>query len=190
MILRTLNFENVRDGGKGDPVSSKRMTTQDTLAQIRNLDLASHLFGYSGWKAPLQFSWAACDDAVAEPHREFVAIDRFLSGAAIGAKFNAKVAHGGKLKGLLSVDLERLAKLDPSLPALGLLALVLRDLAEGDIAIGSGSAKGYGACSVSMTIDHNGEQFGSLEEWLNSSEIQSAFAAFSTQVPTHPNPSH
>ena len=49
------------------------------------------------------------------------------------------------MRGSIRIDVERLKKLgDDVRPALGLLALTLRDLAESDISFGWGSSKGYG----------------------------------------------
>lgn len=95
--------------------------------------------------------------APAEPViHEMVAIDRFTGGAADGRKFAVRAFEEPTLKGALTVDLARTydteltgkavssaAKLNDA--ALGLLALVLRDLAEGDIVFGYGKRKGYGA---------------------------------------------
>ena len=78
--------------------------------------------------------------APAEHHQEFVAIDRFTGGAADGAKFDAVLAGITTLAGTLTIDLARLKKVDDQFRSLGLLALVLRDLSEGDIVLGSGSA--------------------------------------------------
>ena len=114
-------------------------------------DLAAKLFGFGGWRAPVHVPrFTAAAETVAEHRQEFVAIDRFTGGGAEHLKFNAKLAGMTKLNGTLTIDLGRLDKVDPDRASLGLLALVLRDLAEGDIPLGSGSAKGQGFCKATV----------------------------------------
>ena len=72
--------------------------------------------------------------------QELVAIDRFTGGAAHQLKFNAEYADRPHLKGRITLDLKRA---EPW--ARGLLALTVRDLIEGDIAMGYGASKGFGA---------------------------------------------
>jgi hypothetical protein len=77
--------------------------------------------------------------------QEFVAIDRFTAaGGMDNRKFNAEGCWQPQLKGAVTIDLERLEKLGDPTPSLGLLALVLRDLADGDLSFGWGAGKGYG----------------------------------------------
>ena len=155
MILRTLNFK-IPDhpGDKINTVSTKGKDTNAVVQEIMKKDLAARLFGLSGWGAPLHIprlnllqEEAPRDDH----HQEFVAIDRFTGGAAAGAKFNADLAGATTLEGTLTLDLVRLELVDQECASVGLLALVLRDLAEGDIPIGSGSAKGQGYCRATVT---------------------------------------
>ena len=107
------------------------------------------LFGTTGWQGVLQvgeFREAGC----CGPARiqEFVAVDRFTGGVAGSAKFKAKLFESPTFAGTLRLDLargrqhrRRYAK-----AALGLLALTLRDLGEGDITLGHGRTKGMGTC--------------------------------------------
>ncbi len=69
-----------------------------------------------------------------------VAIDRLHGGAAEGLKFNVEFVMTPTLDGVLTLDLMRIAPW-----GLGLLALTLRDLVEGDVTFGFGASKGYGA---------------------------------------------
>ena len=78
--------------------------------------------------------------------QEFVAIDRFTGGAADAKKFNAHFVYRPTLKGRLSILLEDLRPW-----SLGLLALTVRDLIEGDITFGWGASKGYGACRAEIS---------------------------------------
>jgi hypothetical protein len=102
--------------------------------------------------------------------QEFVAIDRFTGGAAGGAKFNSELAGKTTLGGTLTIDIGCLELVDPQLASLGLLALVLRDLAEGDIPIGSGSAKGQGFCTADISI-------AGAPDWQSHATIVQGLAA-------------
>ena len=108
---------------------------------------ACRLFGAAGWGSALEVSDFVPPDASATETfpQEFVAIDRFTGGVAGSAKFNAEAAARRTVKGNLGLELHRV---EPW--AGGLLALVLRDLAEGDIPLGFGAAKGYGACHAKV----------------------------------------
>ncbi|MGH8615097.1 MAG: TIGR03986 family type III CRISPR-associated RAMP protein [Gammaproteobacteria bacterium] len=79
------------------------------------------------------------------PRQEFVAIDRFTGGAANKKKFNAERPDSVTLHGWIEVEPERICAW-----GYGLLALVLRDLKEGDIQFGLGRAKGYGSCTAKL----------------------------------------
>ena len=109
------------------------------------------------------------------PVQEFVAIDRFTGGAADGKKFAARHLDRPIVRGCIKLSVtprrHRLAsgKRDSRFNAIrhravrrediGLLALVLRDLAEGDIPLGYGKTKGYGACRIeSATLSLRGDE--------------------------------
>ncbi len=112
------------------------------------LCLTCQVFGAPGWNAPVSFSdFVLVEDTPEIPfHQEFLAIDRFTGGGADGLKFDAEAVYQPTLHGAMTIDLQRV---DPW--ALGLLALLLRDLVEGDIVLGFGAAKGYGACRAAVT---------------------------------------
>ncbi|MBX3517854.1 MAG: hypothetical protein KF815_13030 [Rhodospirillales bacterium] len=119
------------------------------------------LFGVGGWRGMLTVSDfreremdPPADAKQGFADQEFVAIDRFTGGAAEGAKFKARVAEAPELKGRLSLRLTRPGETVCHYRArwaLGLMALVVRDLAEGDITFGFGAAKGFGACTATIT---------------------------------------
>ncbi|GEM_PF-887997 len=122
-------------------------------------DLAVLLFGAAGWRGIVQTSDCIVEDKSIKTRRhEMLAIDRFTGGGKDGAKFNVDYVECPTLAGKLSLDLARLknAKLkggkDALLPALGLMTLMLRDLAEGDIPFGYGISKGYGQCRASSAL--------------------------------------
>ncbi|HEX3315121.1 MAG TPA: RAMP superfamily CRISPR-associated protein, partial [Gemmataceae bacterium] len=109
------------------------------------------LFGATGWASLVHFSpFDLQNDPKPPLHQDFVAIDRFTGGGADGAKFDAVGFWQPHFKGRLAIS-GRLADAELRDSALGLLALTLRDLAEGDIPIGFGSAKGYGWCTATWS---------------------------------------
>lgn len=97
-----------------------------------------------------------------EVQMEFVAIDRFTGGSLDGAKFSVKAFEAPVLGGEVGLTLRRdvdhaltgkpggenpedeAPKPEVSAAAIGLLALTLKDLAEGDIPLGYGTRKGFG----------------------------------------------
>jgi CRISPR/Cas system CSM-associated protein Csm3 (group 7 of RAMP superfamily) len=152
VILRTLGLACADHPAEIEAVSTKGSSAADAVQKVATLDLAARLFGLSGWRAPLHVTRFVANGHPTKHEQEFVAIDRFTGGAAGGAKFNAELAGIANLTGTLTVDMRRLGRVDTELASIGLLALVLRDLAEGDIPIGSGSAKGQGVCTADVSI--------------------------------------
>lgn len=142
--------------------------TPDGQEPLHLLGPIARLFGAPGWASPLEVSDFVPPDGAnpKTPRQEFVAIDRFTGGGAPRLKFNAEYADRPKLQGRLALDLSRFE--DSGLDsALGLLALTLRDLVEGDITFGFGSAKGYGSCRVTKlqtlgVAGKSGVDFGEL----------------------------
>jgi len=117
---------------------------------------ACRLFGASGWRTTLHIQPFRLTSVKKDGFRQdFIAIDRFTGGGKDGAKFDALSAWNPIFEGSLRLDMDRI---EPW--GLGLLALTLRDLAEGDITFGFGASKGYGACRATVSwpaqIDHVG----------------------------------
>ena len=187
MILRTLKHE-IPEPSQVKPVSevgdlkeeNGRMVSADPKREkwAVNLDPASKIFGASGWGAPLEtgaFRFVAEKDKEGNEVKpqylwqEFVAIDRFTGGAAEKKKFNARSVVGAAFKGSLTLDLGRLKICGADGYALGILALVLRDLAEGDLTFGSKAAIGYGACETTFVIDRTDVSFS---EWAAKHSAQ------------------
>jgi CRISPR/Cas system CSM-associated protein Csm3 (group 7 of RAMP superfamily) len=106
------------------------------------LCIVCQVFGGTGYASRIMVSdFTLVSGKEMENSQEFVAIDRFTGGGAEGAKFNAKPWVSPLMKGTVALRNDK--------PwALGLLALALRDLIEGDLTFGYGAAKGYGACRV------------------------------------------
>ena len=108
---------------------------------------ACRIFGAGGWASALQVSdfTAVMNGKGAPGRQDFVAIDRFTGGASGSKKFDAEPYWNPVLEGTIALELDRA---EPW--ALGLIALTLRDLIEGDITFGFGAAKGYGACTAEV----------------------------------------
>jgi CRISPR/Cas system CSM-associated protein Csm3 (group 7 of RAMP superfamily) len=145
-VARTIGLE-VRDVTKPD-------TYKD---EIRNYHVIDCLFGGVGWNSVVQIDDEFVGTQTSEPKlQEFLAIDRFTGGGMDKAKFNARGYEQPVLKGSLKIDLRALKLLGSEgckdLATLGrLLAFTFRDLQEGDIPLGMGASKGYGACRARFT---------------------------------------
>ncbi|MFA6203145.1 MAG: RAMP superfamily CRISPR-associated protein [Gallionella sp.] len=118
-------------------------------------DLSVLLFGTAGWRGIVRTNDCVSPQKVKPVRQEMVAIDRFTGGGKDGAKFNVDYVECPTLKGAISFDIARLknarlkgalGEIDAFEPALGLITLLLRDLAEGDVSFGYGINKGYGQC--------------------------------------------
>ncbi len=144
---------------------------------VGELCFACWVLGAAGWASPLSIS-----DFVAEEQApsetvvlQGVAVDRFTGGAAPGKKFQTEAVRGIRLAGALGLDIGRLAATskhcawkDDGLPAaLGLLALTLRDLLEGDVRFGFGSSKGYGGFVGGLTLSRgHGDPYTTLARFF------------------------
>jgi CRISPR/Cas system CSM-associated protein Csm3 (group 7 of RAMP superfamily) len=114
--------------------------------EVEQLCLACQLFGATGWQSPIRISDFTLVKVEKEKlKQEFVAIDRFTGGGAEHLKFNAESVYKPTFEGYWKIDLQRVKPW-----SLGLLALVIRDLIEGDITFGYGAAKGYGHCYAKL----------------------------------------
>lgn len=146
-ILRTLAIPT-RD-------HPSQVKTVQSLRDVQGLDLASKLFGCSGWRSPVEVSSLELPmgEHCCPIPQEFNAIDRFTGGGADGAKFDGRLASAARVEGDLIINLTRLRLADGSGATLGLLALLFRDLEEGDVRIGATSSKGVGECEVKITLN-------------------------------------
>lgn len=129
---------------------------KDNEDQGEQLCLACQVFGAPGWRSPLSITDFTLKEGNYERQtQEFVAIDRFTGGGKDSAKYNAFAIISPVLKGELKVDNKRLPDWGP-----GLLALVLRDLKEGELNFGWGAAgKGYGRCKTAEIDGWDEEDF-------------------------------
>lgn len=139
-IIRTLSSDTQRHACRVDDQRFACEAIRDPM-EVARLCLACRVFGAPGWRAPLAVSdFTLVEERSSGQRQEFVAIDRFTGGGVEGLKFSAQPALGPRFSGRLELDL---ARSEPWM--IGLLALVLRDLCEGDLCFGFGAAKGYGA---------------------------------------------
>ena len=157
--------------------------TPFTHEQIRALGPIDKLFGCTGWRSPVEISdfEPAAGSDYPEQTQHFVAIDRFTGGGANGKKFDARAVYKPVLHGKLSLDLEALAWSGGGAWSLALMILTLRDLLEGDVPFGFGSAKGYGACTARLTdfqVPHPWEAIpDALRQDLSSGDVPDLLGA-------------
>jgi len=137
-------------GKSGD----RREVKRDAADRLPERDAVTRLFGAAGWGSTIEVRDFV---EVSQPKKpfpaeayfqEFLAVDRFTGGSSEERKFDAEGGWEPVLAGGIAVNLERLRAMGKLEPALGLLALTLRDLAEGDLSFGWGSGKGYGWARV------------------------------------------
>ena len=147
-IIRTLGARACEPGQAGT------CRAADVKQDYQGLCLACRLFGAQGWRSPVRISDFRLTHSREETTQELLAIDRFTGGGKYGAKFNIQAIYKPVFEGEIEIELGRIAQVDDSIGkgdwGLGLLALVLRDLREGDISFGFGASKGYGSCTADI----------------------------------------
>jgi CRISPR/Cas system CSM-associated protein Csm3 (group 7 of RAMP superfamily) len=150
-------------------------------------DIVQLLFGATGWKSPLVLTDLTVEGNGKKHTQEFVAIDRFTGGSAEGLKFKGESVVNPTLFGTLSIHTHRITDSVRRNQALGLLALVLHDLDEGDIPLGYGaSAKGYGqvGCETNLYADFQ-KILESREKEPSGEDVASVTALFrATAMPS------
>jgi CRISPR/Cas system CSM-associated protein Csm3 (group 7 of RAMP superfamily) len=132
--------------------------------------IVKELFGSTERRSPI-----VIEDAVAtspgEDHRQyFNAIDRFAGGVADGKLYSAKAVLCESLEGSIHMESNRMPK---GRWKRGLFLLVMRDALEGDLAVGWGKARGYGAFKV--VLNWKGAQIDSWQgmlDYLKSSQCE------------------
>ena len=143
--------------------------TDQTMADKVADSLLNDLFGSTKQRSPLWVGDAISDNKVAPQQQTFNAIDRFSGAVADGALYTVEGARAGLLNLQCSICPQWLGQ---NRWARGLALLLLRDAMEGDLAIGWGKSKGYGALRASLKgfpIQQNWlEEFKSLESSLQS----------------------
>lgn len=146
-IVRTLGGKCCEAGNPKKackPVYSTRQAESD-LCPI------CQVFGATGWKSTINIgNFISTQTNLIEKSQQFVAIDRFHGGSKAGALYNIKHFERPTLKGWIAPTSRT-----PDW-GLGLLALLVRDLSEGDIRLGYGKNKGYGEISSVTVTDPQG----------------------------------
>lgn len=145
-ILRTV----AGDAGACAPHLKGNCGAVDDAADLTKLCPACRLFGATGWRAPLRVSDFRMQSSGGEFIQDFLAIDRFTGGGANHLKFDAQASDRPVLRGSLRLDLDALQRAGAGAWSIGLLALALRDLDQGDYGLGFGHGKGYGRCRVKL----------------------------------------
>ncbi|MBK1632952.1 hypothetical protein CKO31_19795 [Thiohalocapsa halophila] len=121
--------------------------------------LAQRLFGSESRRGALWLADAVDNGDTAEHDQRFIAIDRF-SGAVKGshgegALFRAKARSDGSYSTEVLLETHRLRHLEGPPPAgdwwKGLLWLLAQDAADGELRVGWGKAKGYGALRLAQS---------------------------------------
>jgi hypothetical protein len=114
----------------------------------RDTDLVEYLFGGEPETERHQAGRLRVEDAPITDGTELrharTAIDPWVGGARDGFLFDEDVQFGGRVTLVLSVDPPPKGQELLHLPALGLLAMVLRDLWEGDLPVGGEASIGRG----------------------------------------------
>jgi len=122
---------------KNDSCWARHRDVKETAEQYQSLCLACKIFGHMVNAGHLRTADAYPAQAMdALPVRNGVAIDRLSGGVAVGP-FDMEVAVEGKFE-------TRLSLINFELWQVGLLALALRDLAEGRLPLGFAKTRGLG----------------------------------------------
>jgi|GEM_PF-1112861 len=148
-ILRTMGVETPAPSDK-DALPIVRCDSD-----LTQLDPVSLWFGAPGWRSPIRLYEQQVIVPGEKVGQELIAIDRFTGGGAASRKFKACYFWKSTIEVMLSIDPDAIAfAFSKDLPKCGdawlLLALTLRDFADGFVTLGAGAAKGFGACSVQV----------------------------------------
>jgi len=158
-ILRTLNPQAAL------PIAARRAAIESPDEANAKLCLADRIFGATGWATPAEISdfTVAADHPQPTPfHQQCVAVDRITGGAAHKKLFSLRGFDEPVLDGTIRLDLERLSP-----EGLGLWALLLRDLIEGDVVFGAGGRRGLGRCHATIAARFEGS--AARGQWLRES---------------------
>jgi CRISPR/Cas system CSM-associated protein Csm3 (group 7 of RAMP superfamily) len=152
--LATINVQNAEEflnncpacdptqSNKKAPLAScdarlKSVASGDESIAPPELCLACQLFGSTRLGSRLKIDDSQIKNQPVWKPQDFLAIDRFTGGGMDGAKFDALALWDPVFGTRLQLE-------NPSAWEIGWLALILRDLSDGFITTGFGSAKGYG----------------------------------------------
>ena len=143
------------------------------LAAEKTGSMIERLFGRESWRSPVWVTDAISDSPVEAHEQFFNAIDRFTGGVADGALYNVRAAPAGTcLKSACQLEIPRLEKEGDWWK--GLLLLVARDAADGELLLGWGKAKGYGVFRLTAVsdcrdlADFSARQGEEARQWLKA----------------------
>ncbi|WP_371999140.1 RAMP superfamily CRISPR-associated protein (plasmid) [Tistrella mobilis] len=131
----------------------------DGAAQV-----AKDVFGSTGRRSRLRIGPMR---PTAEPVfaiQEFIALDRFSGGGATGRKFRSRAAEAPGWDVPLILDLDGLSPTRRD-AAFALVVLVLKDLIDGDMSVGHGTAHGYGRTGGSLRGLRIGGSLAAEDGW-------------------------
>lgn len=112
--------------------------------------LTGALFGMSARRSRIWMTEAISIEPAPILEQTFVAIDRFTGGGQPHKLYKVRAAESGPLEGSLLLD-PRNGPL--AMWETGLLLLLARDALEGELMLGWGKARGYGACEVEFILE-------------------------------------
>ncbi len=165
-----LQYSRTADGKPMIPAASLRGLVRGRARRIlatlltgrgKDLDRAGNLaeamiqrlFGKEDSRSMIFLGDAVVEAPTTQEHTQyFNAIDRFTGGVSEHKFYQVCARLKGDYVGMASLDLERLKRQEPGEWWKGLLLLVLRDALEGDLAVGWGKARGYGAFHCHLDI--------------------------------------
>lgn len=147
-IWQTLAWDNSADLNREGLV-----TTAPHNGKQRELAPFLKMFGATGWRSPLEISDFELDGKEKIHIQEFVAIDRFTGSVAGEKKFNAHALLRPIFRGTICIRPDRWGNAEANEWTWLVFLWALRDWAEGDGCIGSGSAKGYGRFRAEIQIE-------------------------------------
>jgi len=143
---------------------SERVKTEAPKAYTphQNVDeLLEEIFGSTQQIGRIRISDALSEKKATIHEQTFNAIDRFTGGVSDGALYMSRAGWAESLSMNLILD----ASIKDQSWIQGLLHLVLRDAMEGDLRIGWGKSRGYGAFRLSVTLKER--EIDNWKDWLN-----------------------
>lgn len=197
-----LEYSRLPDGRPLLPASSLRGVLRSrarrillTLASQRGIpasnacrlvnDLVSQLFGETGQRSPLWISPAE-GTAFKQHLQMFNAIDRFTGGVADEKLYQVNAVTGGALNGVIHLEQDQDRQPDGDWWK-GLLLLVARDALEGDLSLGWGKARGYGAFTVTLELEDDTvlDSWPSLLAYLQQTQQRELAQSWITALHDH-----
>ncbi len=169
-IFQTLCWQSPADLNKL-PKSGAEVRRRDGLPDLSPF---YRMFGATGWRSPIEIDDFAALAPVAAHKQEFVAIDRFTGGASDERKFNAHGLYAPRFGGEIRIEVDRWRDAGLDGGAWLLLAFVLHDWIEGDITVGFGAAKGYGACRAVIQVRGDSKEARLLAGIVNRDPVSLA----------------